>query len=450
MTTDDGAVTTGDAAVTASASAAVTPGLPTRLLNRNFLLLWQGQLVSQLGNQAFFLAMVLWLMEATGSASLMGLIMMVSLLPSVVLGPFGGTLADRYPRVRIIIASDLIRGVAVLGLAAFLFSWPDATASATFVLFGVAVLGGVTNAAFQPAIAAAIPDLLPADKVAAGNSMNQFTVQASTLVGQALGGFLYAVVGAPVLFLVDGVSYLLSAVSESFIRIPATRRDTDSTPGPRTSDDGERTAGYFAETVEGFRYVWDRIGMRAFLLFASGVNFLVMPVIILLPFYATDVIAQDPAWYGYLLAALGGGSIIGYLVAGTPTVAPARRSQMVIMAFAAVAASIIAVSFVRTPVLALILFALVGAFSGTINIFVLTLIQLATPSAIRGRVMAVVITLASAVAPLGMAIGGVLGDATGKNIPLVYLGCGSLIGLLVLAAAAHPALREFLSSETAS
>src|SRR3954447_24706162 len=83
-----------DTAVTAA--AVPEPGEPGRLLNPNFLLLWVGQSISVLGNQAYALAVSFWLMKKTGSASLMGLLMTCSTLPGILLAPFGGTFADRH------------------------------------------------------------------------------------------------------------------------------------------------------------------------------------------------------------------------------------------------------------------------------------------------------------------------------------------------------------------
>lgn len=410
------------------------------LFNRNFVLLWQGQLVSQLGNQAFFVAMMYWLMEATGSASLMGLLMMVSLLPSVLLGPFGGALADRHSRLRIIVTSDLIHGLLVVGLAALMFAAPDNTGAIVTALFWVALLGGLLNSAFQPAITASIPDLVPPDKVAAGNSLNQFSSQASVLVGQAAGGLLYRALGAPFLFLIDGISYFVSAFSEAFIKIPQER------PQERLSLKDTLTA-YRKDTVVGIRYVWQRPGMRSFLTLAAGVNFFAMPVIVLLPFYVDERLGKGAEWYGFLLAALGAGSLIGYLVAGATPVPPKRRPFVIVTALLAMAVALAVVGLTNTPAIALVLFVGVGMFTGLINIFVLTLFQITTPGDMRGRIMALVIALSGAATPLGMALGGLLGDATGKNIPLVYFTCATLIALVTVVASFRAAFRDFLAWE---
>ena len=169
----------------------------TRLWNRDFSLLWLGQTISQLGNQAFSIAMMFWLMRATGSASLMGLLMFTSLLPGVLLGPFGGTFADRHSRIRIALVCDILSGLAVLTLAFAMFDprverlEPGAVRFVIALMFVVAALAGILRAFFTPALTAAIPDLVPRDKIPAANSLNQISVHSSNLVGQAIGGALY-------------------------------------------------------------------------------------------------------------------------------------------------------------------------------------------------------------------------------------------------------------------
>lgn len=114
-------------------------------------------------------------------------------------------------------------------------------------------------------------------------------------------------------------------------------------------------------------------------------------------------------------------------------------------AFFGVSATLAIISVVNNNLLALVLFALVGFLSGLINVYVLTIFQTRTPGQLRGRVMSLVITLSGGIAPLGMMIGGLLGDLTGKNIPLIYGMCGVSAAVVTLAAALSKELRLFLS-----
>jgi DHA3 family macrolide efflux protein-like MFS transporter len=413
------------------------PRRPTRLLNRDFLLLWQGQFVSQVGNQAYVVAMMYWLMEASDSATLMGLIMMASILPGVVMGPFGGAVADRHSRKLIIVASDLMRGVSVLFVAIVMFSHPQATAGVLTILFAVSLLNGLIGATFQPAISAAIPDLVPANKVAAANSMNQFSVQTAILIGQASGGLLYRVFGAPILFVIDGVSYIVSALSESFIRIP-TRESGDA------SDNVGSFATYRADAIYGIRYVWRRVGMRGLLLVSAAINFLAMPVIVLLPFFVSRELLKGPEWYGFLLASMGAGSLFGYLIIGTIEISPVRRPSLVIGLLLAVGVSIALLGNVNSPWIAMSVLFSVGACAGAVNIIVVSLFQVTSPTEIRGRVMSLVISLSGAVSPLGMLLGGILADAMDKNISAIYIGCGISIVLVAIFSSRHAAIHNFL------
>ena len=145
-----------------------------RLFNRHFLLLWQGQFVSQLGNQAHAIAMMFGLKHATGSASLMGLIMMLSMLPGVLLGPLAGTIVDNYSRKKIIVIADILSGLFVLLLAAIMLFAPQATRLTVIWLTVVSIALGVIAAVFRPAISASIPDLVPALQVAANGNFRRF------------------------------------------------------------------------------------------------------------------------------------------------------------------------------------------------------------------------------------------------------------------------------------
>lgn len=411
-----------------------------RLFNRDFVLLWQGQLVSRLGDQAFLIAMMFWTKEATGSASVMGLLMMLSALPGALLSPVGGTFADRHSRYRIILGADLVRGVSVLALGLLVLWRPEETGWILTGLFAVAVLGGTVKAVFQPAIAAAMPDLVPRERLATANSLRQLSAQVAVFLGQALGGVLYRLLGAPLLFLADGISYLLSAASEGFIRIPQTL--PEASRGWRVV-----VAVYLRDTREGFVWVWRRTGMRTFLLVASAINFFAMPVFVLLPFYVTDQLGRGAEWYGFLLAVVGAGSVVGYLLVGSLRLSGAGRRRLALLALPATGVALGLVGWVESEVLALLLFFVTGLTTGMINILILTLFQLAAPGEIRGRVLGLVVAISSAMVPLGMGLGGLAGDLTGKDLPLLFGACGTAILGVSLWGSLRPGLREFLGQE---
>ncbi|MCG8604554.1 MFS transporter [bacterium] len=314
---------------------------PIKLLNRNFFLLWQGNFVSQLGSQAFAIAIIFWMKHTTGSASLMGFLLMVSLLPSVILGPIAGTLADQYSRRKIIILSDIISGVAVILLAILIFVGPDRNDLLLTAIFAVNLLLGCVRTFFGPAISAAIPDLVPEEQINAANSLKQSTEQISVFVGQGLGGYLFALFGAPILLLIDGVSYLFSALSESFIRIPQTLPE-------KASSWREKIQTFKTDTVAGFRFVWNQSGLRAVFFAAAFLNFFMTPFGLLLPFYVEDFLHVTPAWYGYLLAAVGFGSLIGFGAAGILRISGQRQTFGVIVSLILASGSIAAISFVST------------------------------------------------------------------------------------------------------
>lgn len=414
--------------------------VPTRLFNRDFTLLWQGQLVSQLGTQASLIAMMYWSMQATGSATVLGLLGLAGALPAVLLGPVAGTVADRHSRRGIIVLADVVRGLGVLSVAALLVSQPDATPVILGALFALAALSGAAGAVFRPAIGAAIPDLVPPGSVAAANSLRQVSVQASGFLGQAVGGVLFRVLGAPLLFFVDGVSFLFSAGSELFIRIPQRLPE-------RARSWGEAFRVYRAETLSGLRYVWIRPGMRVFVLTASGLNFLFVPVFVLLPFYVSGQLGRQADWYGFLLASLSAGGLLGMAAAGTLRLEGTRRSGVLATALAGMGVLIALLGSVRTPLPALVVCFLMGVAAALVNVFVVTLLQLTTPTEMRGRVMGLAMALSQAAMPTGMAVAGIVGDLTGKDIPLIYHVCGGSAALLAAGAMTRPAFRRFLAGD---
>ena len=351
-----------------------------KLWNRNFFLVWQGQFASLLGNQAFMIAMMFWVKQTTESATTLGLIMMSANIPAVLLSVVGGSIADRYNRKKIIIAIDAINGIAVCSLALIMFQFPDHTNLILGYLFFVAMLLGTTGGFFRPAILAALPDIVPQDKLASANSVISATVQFAQLAGNSVGGILFRVLGAPLLFLVDGITYLFSAFSESFIDLP------DNSKQEKKAESIKEVYRHFIDdTKEGFAYLMKRTGMKEFFVVASIINFSVIPGIVLLPFYVEDHLGQVSDWYGFIIASYGVGSMFGFLGASLIKAKGNKKLATLSISYLGLCGCIITMGLIDYHIYALLLMSLAGAFNGYLNVNMLTIIQSNIDDDMRGR-----------------------------------------------------------------
>ena len=413
---------------------------PSKLLNKNFFLLWQGQLVSQLGDQAFAIAMLFWLKHATGSATIMGMVLMVSRIPSILLGPLAGTFADRHYRRTIIIVCDVINGIATVGLAMLIYAQPDNTDLIVAALFVASLIGSTAGTFFRPAVSAAIPDIVPPERLAAANSMNQFSMQGAMFFGQGAGGVLFRIFGAPLLFLIDGLTFLFSAVSEMFISIPQTL--PEKTKGWR-----QAIAVFKTDTMEGLRFVWRQPGLRTLFFAAALLNFFFTPIGLLLPFYVEDFLHAQADWFGYIIAAMGAGSMVGFMLAGALKLSGQARSVLMIASLVVLSLNIFQLGVFHITWVALGGMFISGIAAGFFNIGVMTILQITTPTEIRGRVFALLGTLAMGLTPISMGLAGVVTDLVNQNIPLIFMASGGITVVVTLVMATSGAFRRYLAFE---
>jgi len=426
-------------------SSASLPLPPTaaRLWNRNFSLLWQGQAISLLGNRAYSVAVMFWTMERTASASLVGLLMAAAIVPGVLLAPLGGTFADRHARVRILIGCDLGAGMAVLALA-FLLRFDPPVRVVLVGLFSVAILGGILRSFLIPAVQASIPEIVPRERLASANSLNQFAVQMSLFVGQAAGGVLYQRCGAFLLLLFDGLSFLFAAGSSSLINLP------QGAPASELQGAGRGLRDFLGHTRSGVRYVLALRGLRNFIFIASQLNFFFTPVLVLLPFYVRNQLCASADWYGYLLAGLSAGTVAGFLLAGTLRLQGRLRASTLLGCLVLGPGLSGLLGVVHMPILAVGLTFLIGTCFGMVNVYMITLLQASTPNEMRGRVLGFVTTLAAGLMPLGMALSGWIGDLAHKNVSLIFGTAGTCSGAFALLLSMDQKSRAFLGQEISS
>jgi MFS family permease len=411
---------------------------PTKLFNRNYLTLYLGQSISRLGNQVYSIAMLLWIKEATGSATLMGLLLMISSFPTLVLGPIGGTFADRFSRKSIIIIGDVIRGLAVLGVAMLIFFRPEATQALLVLIFFASTVLAVVTAFFRPAIAAIVPDLVPPDKVVSANSLGQLSVQLAVFIGQGMGGVIFRLLGAPVLFLFNALSFFFASITDSFVKIPKL--------APQSQTDWrEQMSAFKEDLVDGIRYVFRRGGLRELVLISAVHNFFSIPAVILLPFFVEDYLQVRIDWYGFLITAFGVGGLLGYLFAGISRLPGKPRSRLMVTFMIGVSIAYGVLGLVTSPYAALAVALAAGFMGGYITVNITTIVQLSTPREKRGRVFGVLGTISGSLTPIAMGLSGIVFDLLDQNITLIYVSSGVIMLLLSALISLIPNVRELLA-----
>jgi len=175
---------------------------------RPFALLWSGQTVSRLGDHFYRVALVWWVLEKTGSATVMGIVLIFSTVPMLLFSLVGGVMVDRCPRLPLMLMSDVVRGV-VVGLADIL---AFTNTLEVWHIYLISMVFGLVDAVFQPAYRAAMPELLPVDILTSANSLNSLSGEVSGIIGPALGAGLVAFGGSPFAFALDALSFFLAAV----------------------------------------------------------------------------------------------------------------------------------------------------------------------------------------------------------------------------------------------
>jgi MFS family permease len=227
--------------------------------NRNFRYLWFGQLVSQLGDWFNSVAVYSLLLELTGgSATAVAWMMVVQFLPVAIVGPLAGVAVDRFNRRRILIATDLLRGVLVLGL--LLVRRPE------HMWLAYAVMGATVSATafFEPARTATLPNITTREELLPANALASASWSAMLAIGAALGGLVTALVGRDVAFTFNSVSFFASA-----LLISRTTFAGDP-PSSRRTTDGHVLLTTTRDLADGVRYVRAHAHVAALMLVKAG------------------------------------------------------------------------------------------------------------------------------------------------------------------------------------
>ena len=350
--------------------------------NRDFTRLWRANLGTMMSFWMQNVAQGWLVVEITGSPLILGTLAMIRAIPMLFLSPFGGVLADRVSRTKLLITSQLLFTVAGLSIGVLVATgaieiWHLAVSS---------VLAGTSFAISVPARNALVSDLVPRRHVGNAIALTSTTMNASRIVGPALAGWLIGLIGVAGTYFVQTGGYVWGMLNVLSIR---------------AGDQHPRTRGStFAALRDGFKFAFSTRPLAALLLLGLSPSLFSMPMVMILPIFVKQDLKAGSEELGLVLAAQGIGAVIGSI--GVVAFAANRRKGPVAMiSAAAFGALVMVLGLTRSPLAAGIVMAVAGFFSAVYMATNQTMIQLLAPNRLRGRVMSIWM-LGWGLTPLGL------------------------------------------------
>ena len=380
-----------------------------KLWNKDFLLMLQGNAVSAIGDLLYGVAIGYWVYDQTGSSALMGIMSSISLFTGMLLTPFTGSIIDKCNRKWIIVGMDALRAVLMLAIGALAFA--DALSVAAVMV--VAALASLCSVFFSPAVSTLMIDIIPHDDMVRGQSVHSGVVALVNLVGKAFSGVLVAFLGVPLVMVLNGVSYLISAITELFIHVP------------RTVGQGTKV------TVKGVLFDF---GVAVRQIFADRFMKLFIPAVLLLNLLAAGSFSMMLPFcmekgftldmYGYLMSVQTAASVICVVLLGIIKFSPRARYRILCIGFF-VSTLFWIVAYLSSNFIVMCVFFFLGAmFNGAGNAVFNAALMLALPEENRGAILGFV----TAACTGGVALSAVIYGFLGEIFPLylVFVG-GSLL-----------------------
>ena len=397
-----------------------------KLFTRNFTLLILGQVSSLTGNYTLKFALSMYVLEQTGSASIFAGMLSAALLPTVLLSPFGGILADRANRKHIMVALDALSSLSVLAAGLLLPLGRE-----LWVIGALLVLLSVLAAFESPTVQACVPQMVSPQNLVQGNAVVSQVSAVTSLVTPFLGSLFYTAFGIGPVFAAAVVCFWLTALLECMIHLEYQKP-------PRTAGIGAIVREDLAVSAHFLRREQPDI-LKLLLLAALAGMFVSGTAVVGFPYLVRTVLGLSATYYGAAESAMGAAAILGSLCAGLLGKKLRVRDLSAIFLSFGLSLFPIGLSFLlpvgRMARYGVLLFFFCVCQLGVciFSTYAITLIQQRTPKQLMGKVMSCVFTLSMCAQPVGQVVYGALFDCFSDSVYWVLIPTGVLICLIAVA-----------------
>jgi MFS transporter, DHA3 family, macrolide efflux protein len=390
-----------------------------------FFTIWTGQALSLFGSALVQFALIWWLTQESGSATVLAIATLVGMLPQIVIGPFAGALVDRWNRRLIMIAADATIALFTL-LLAYLFYTGTVQIWHIYAILAVRALGGAFH---FPAMAASTPLMVPKEQLTRINGLNQALQGVNSLVAPLVGALLLGILPTHGILLIDVGTALLAILPLLFLSIPQPERHEEHVERQNLFQDVRNGLAY-VRTIPGFTAI---IGMALFL------NFLIVPTNALAPLLVTQHFGKGAIELGLLESALGVGIIIGGVLLGIWG-GFKKKIATTLTGIIGLGIGVTLVGLAPADLFSLAIagYLILGFMIPISNGPVGAMMQAIIRPDMQGRVMSLVNSGATAISPLGLLVAGPFSDWLG--IRVWFWAGGILCVLIALAAFFRPVI----------
>ncbi len=399
------------------------------------IFLW-GKLISLMGTNIYNFVLSLYILKTTASGAFFSLSILAGMLPRVVLGPVAGTMADRFDRKKIVVGLDILSGLVVMSLVCISSIWGLKLVFIYITNLSLAII----SAFFDTALSASVPNLVTDKKLMQITSYSNAVNSFSGIMGPILGGIIYGIVPINLFLVVNGLSFLLSAASETFIDFRLNCPPSDNKPGKSVlslsviQDDVREVLTFFKTKAE----------LLTIMKYAVLLNFSIGACYsVIFPFIINHVLRMSPKQYGILEAAFPVGLLVSSIIIGklpekdkklkglSAGIALIGMSMILlgvptIHNLGSFNQSILIMSY-YTVILLVSAWALV-----LVNIPLNVTFQRMIPDHLRGRAMGVSHAISGGMGPLGIILAGMLIDVLPAYILLLVSGISYLVSAWLL------------------
>lgn len=293
---------------------------------------------------------------------------------------------------------------------------------------------GINRVFFYPAINSLIPILIPKDKLMKGNAINQTVVQFSRVIGQSLGGILFTIFGSSFIFILNGFSFIGSAISEIFIKVPLNK----------TLD--KKNGNFLKNTISGLKYTKSISGLSTLITLLVITNCLFPPFLLSLPYYVNNFLDLSDLYYGYFLGVMGLGALIGSIIFSLIKVCNKERYIIFFSSFILIGILSLLLSIKLRVIFVFIILALFGSLNMFINIIIYSVFQEKIKDEYRGRFYGLLNTSIVTAMPISYILSGLFIDFVNKRVNFIFTFIGIIIMIISLFILKNSKLKIFLKS----